>query len=112
MKDRNIKGRQMRGTDHPLTHFTEDQIKAIRLDTRTAKEIAAEYKVHFETINAIRQGRTWKHIDSKFVTRRLTEEQVKAIRLDPRPNSVIAAELGVNKSTISHIRTGRNWKHI
>jgi uncharacterized protein YjcR len=112
MKDRDDKGRQMRGIKHHLTHLTEDQIKLIRLDMRTAKEIAAEYGVHFETINAIRTGKTWKHVDGEYMRRRLTESQVIAIRGDTRPRKIIADEYGVSVATIKAIRSRRNWKHI
>jgi len=47
---------------HPNLKFTPEQIRAIRADPRVARIVALEYGVHFGTIHAIRQRRTWQWI--------------------------------------------------
>lgn len=57
-------GRKVKkGEAHGRAMLTEDQVRAIRADTRTAKEIAADYPVGHQAIGAIKARRTWTHIE-------------------------------------------------
>jgi hypothetical protein len=62
MKDKVNKSRQYRGERHHSTKFTEDQIRAIRLDPRSNSVVAAEFGVSRNAIYNIRTRRDWKHI--------------------------------------------------
>ena len=50
--------------DGTMTHakLTEEQVREIRLDTRTQKTIAADYNVTTATISDIKRGRRWSWV--------------------------------------------------
>jgi hypothetical protein len=50
------------GSAHYKTKLTDDNVMAIRKDTRLLKDIAADYGVSIPTISSIRHRRNWKHI--------------------------------------------------
>jgi len=56
----NMEDRTRDGNTHHI--LTEDQVRAIRADTRIERVIAPEYGVSRATIGQIRRGQTWKHI--------------------------------------------------
>lgn len=60
-----IKKRQMKGTDHPLSKLNEAQVREIRR-LRTLHipihKIATQFAVSFSTIQTIAAGRSWKHV--------------------------------------------------
>jgi hypothetical protein len=62
--DMDRKGRRgdFRGERHPSAKLTEEQARTIRDDRRHWREIAAEYPIGKSGIEAIRSGRTWRHI--------------------------------------------------
>ncbi len=62
LKDASNKGRMNRGTNNPACKLTEQQILAIRKDTRPQREIAKDYKVDQRNIWSIIHRQTWKHI--------------------------------------------------
>lgn len=51
-----------RGTAHHGAKLSEDDVRAIRADTRTYKQIAAAYGLHPMYVFAIRHRRTWRHV--------------------------------------------------
>lgn len=53
-----------RHADGTMTHakLTEEQVKAIRLDTRTQEAIAADYGVARKTISNIKRGKRWSWV--------------------------------------------------
>lgn len=63
MADKTKKGRQNRGETHGKAKLTENDIRAIRADTRLHREIAADYGVTFVTISDIKRRRSWAHLD-------------------------------------------------
>jgi hypothetical protein len=63
-EDRDRLGRRIakKGTEHWAARFTEDQIRAIRADTRSQRKIAAAYGTEQGTISAIKRRKIWKHV--------------------------------------------------
>ncbi len=51
-----------RGINNPKVRFTEEQILAIRRDTRTQVVIAAEYGTKQSRISEIKLGKSWTHL--------------------------------------------------
>lgn len=51
-----------RGSKHPLSKLSEDDVRAIRADSRAVRVIAADYGVSNPTIHGIKARRTWKHV--------------------------------------------------
>lgn len=71
MRDRTAKGRQahgpahslrMRGENSPNHILTEEQVLAIRADTRLQRVIAADYGIAASTVGNIKTGHSWRHI--------------------------------------------------
>lgn len=50
------------GVKHGMAKLTEDQVRAIRADTRLHRIIAAEYNLERASIGQIKNRRSWKHI--------------------------------------------------
>jgi hypothetical protein len=62
MKDRDSKQRTARGVKNGKAKLDEMQVAKIRGDLRSERTIAAALNISRGTVNAIRSGRTWKHI--------------------------------------------------
>ena len=62
MADKVVKGRQLRGERHPLSRFTEAQIRQIRADSDSSYACGKRLGVSKQTILAIRNRKTWKHV--------------------------------------------------
>jgi hypothetical protein len=62
MADMTAKGRQARGPKQALARLTEDQARAIKSSPERTRALAERYGVAYGTIEAIRRGRSWKHI--------------------------------------------------
>ena len=65
MNDKVAKGRQSRiwGERSGAHKLTSDQVRAIRVDVRRHKDIAASYGVCQATVAHIKVGRNWRHLD-------------------------------------------------
>lgn len=50
------------GEKHPLAKLSDEQVKAIRLCSLSGPELARRYGVRPQTIYAVRNRETWKHI--------------------------------------------------
>jgi hypothetical protein len=57
------KGRSPRGTRNGHTSLSDDDVRAIRNDTRAQQAIAAEYGIHQTTVSYIKRRATWAHIN-------------------------------------------------
>lgn len=68
MRDRDAKGRReprkAKGTKHGMSKLTAEQVIAIRADTRSHRDIAADYGVAKSNVQAIRAGLTWAHLQN------------------------------------------------
>ena len=105
------------GSANRSSKLTEEDVIAIRKDTRPYKEVAAEYGVHWQTIKEIIKGNEWKHLPSATNQkpdrrRKLTENDVRLIRKDTRHVTDIAAYYGVSRVTIDLVLQRKTWKHI
>jgi len=65
IQDRVTRGRGNRpiGEKHPQAKLTEDDVRRIRADDRTYKQIAADYGVSYHAIDGIKRGKRWKHVN-------------------------------------------------
>lgn len=55
--DRVIDGNSNKGSKHPNSKLTEEQVQTIRTSTKSGKELAIEFKVSQATISMIRLGK-------------------------------------------------------
>ena len=64
MDDMFDKGREnkLHGEQHARSKLTNDQVLAIRKDTRAQWQIAIDYKVSQITVSSIKRLATWKHL--------------------------------------------------
>lgn len=64
MADKVKKGRQLRGSRHPLSKLSVTQVREIKrlLPDNSNKQISLKYGVTRQAINSIRKGKSWKHI--------------------------------------------------
>lgn len=60
--DRIKHGTSNRGERCAASKLTEDQVRAIRADTRLQRIIAAEYNVRDSAISRIKSGKRWSHL--------------------------------------------------
>lgn len=51
-----------KGIKHGMAKLTDDQVIAIRKDTRLLREISQEYGISKASVSNIRLGKGWKHI--------------------------------------------------
>lgn len=58
--DRDAQGRGPLGERNPKAKLTTTAVAAIRADTRVARLVAADFRVHHTTISSIRRGDTWR----------------------------------------------------
>ena len=56
-----------RGTELPHARLTPSDVLAIRRNVhgKTARQLAAEYNVHFRTIEKVKSFETWTHVYEK-----------------------------------------------
>lgn len=115
------RGQKASGEKHSQVRLTAEQVRSIRLDARTHREIADEYRVAISYIGNIKSGRVWTGIESSVVrmgyakgernpAAKLTLAQVESIRVDDRTFTVIGKEYGVSRTTVSNIKNGRIWR--
>ena len=55
------------GSKNASAKLTEKQVIAIYRDTRTAKEIAADYSINANGVYRIKNGTRWKHITGELI---------------------------------------------
>lgn len=61
--DAAAKGRSSRGEKNGNAKLAEDDVRAIRVDARSVRVIAADYGVASETVRSIRSRKSWGHLD-------------------------------------------------
>ena len=98
--------------------LTEEQVMAIRNDTRPESEIGDEYGLTQSTINSIRIGKTYKSYGGpiqrvgRSKQRKLTREQVIDIRTSKLSGIQLAEKYSIATSTVSKIKNGERYKEI
>ena len=60
--DKRLHGTDMRGETHPQVKLTEDDVRAIRTDSRSLHSIAKDYPVTYAAISLIKRRKTWAHV--------------------------------------------------
>jgi hypothetical protein len=55
--------RAVRGEQSGMAKLTDDQVRAIRSDRRPSRHIAKDYGVGKSTINCVRSGAAWGHVE-------------------------------------------------
>ena len=109
-RDCAAKGRRgdRRGEDSARAQITEAMVVAIAGDLRPYADIAAEHGVTIPNITAIKNGRSWQHVDCVRVPRgrgtKLSSAVIAAILSDPRTSLVVGPEHGIHPSSVSRIR--------
>lgn len=63
VRDRVTRGRSANGEVNGRAVLLEHQVISIKSDPRSNRELGAIYGVHQDTIRAIRNGKTWRHLD-------------------------------------------------
>jgi len=126
------KARQQRGEKHAHAVLTDEQVIAIRADTRPQHVIAADYRVSQSQVSFIQRDEEWRHLPAMNAKRtqlgridngnkvkgeahpiaRLTEDEVRAIRRSAAPPKRLAAEYGVSDTLIYRIRQRKAWAHV
>lgn len=120
-----------RGANTKNSKLTEAHAIEILHSSEPHHILAQRYHVHTNSIQDLRNGKTWKHLDrsnqvkadlgknsaiaEKHGMARLTNEQVKVIKYQLLPiwtHKKIATIFGISQSTVSAISTGRVWKQI
>jgi len=118
-------GLMPRGTHRVESVLVESELPTIiklMLAGKKDQEIADEYGVTRQSINAIRIGDNWKHLGLTIPgryngaprTRKITAEDVPYIReciKNGKLDAEIAVEFGSHPSTIRQIRIGNTWKN-
>lgn len=57
-----MKDREFRGTKHPLSKLTDDDIRAIRSDDRAQRKIAKSYGISQPLVSKIVRLEAWTHV--------------------------------------------------
>ena len=55
-------GMRQHGEKNPHSKLNRAKVLAIRLDPRTAPEVAADYRIGASTVRAIRRGTSWPQV--------------------------------------------------
>lgn len=113
------------GETHQSAVLTEAQAVAILSDPRPHSQIAAEYKVHIQTISSLKTRASWAHLGiekgvkaPRISPRRgkskagITPEIVREIRASTERGVDLAARFGIKPQDVSDIRHRRSWAHI
>lgn len=61
-QDAHDRGRKMRGQDTSFSKLTDEQVQAIRADTRYQRDIAADYGIAQGQVCRIKRRQRWKHL--------------------------------------------------
>ena len=60
--DKDARGTRPRGENHKNTHLSDEDVRAIRRDPRTQREIAKSYGISQSPVGMIKRRETWKHV--------------------------------------------------
>jgi hypothetical protein len=125
-EDRLRNGKTNRGSKASYAKLNEDDVIAIRRDTRSVSTIADTYGVSRGAIIGALYGANWSHVPKSaddvprgpmrrgesHANSRLTADDVRAIRRDTRPQSAIAATYGITQTNVSQIKRLKTWAHV
>lgn len=63
MQESWARDRQLRGMDRPSAKLTDEKVRQIKASPLGHRRLAAAYGVARKTIEKIKAGRTWKHVE-------------------------------------------------
>lgn len=100
--------------------LTDEEVEAIRGDTRPQSAIASEYGISQTVVCAVQTGKTHKRqggpIRAKqtqgFRQRKLSASDIQTIRSSHETGKALARRFGVAASTISKIRSNKRYKEV
>lgn len=61
--DRHRRGGYVKGETDPDARLTNEQVRAIRSDSRSSRIVGHAYGVSHTTVQKIRRGEMWSHVD-------------------------------------------------
>lgn len=134
-------GRIIRGTDHPLSKLTEDDVRLIlaAVDERerlraeanrlSNKSLAQRICVSLRTVDRITQAKGWKHVqreeepmtarktvispeDEQLILALLAEREKHARQVRLLSDSKIAKKFGVSSHAVRELARGRAWREF
>lgn len=125
-KDRDLRGRQARGTRNGRAVISEEHARHILESSDSAAKLSKLYGVNKKQINRIRRGERWAHLtlspEAESIRKarskqpapsaKLNEHSVRAIRASNRSHRELAEIYGVSATTIARVRSGRDWSHV
>lgn len=118
------KRRSSWGERNGQVKLSEDQVIAIRADSRSHNRIAEEYGIHRVLVLLIKRGKRWSYIDSDIILKgrgrkgtensraKLTEEQVRKIREDKRSSIKACSDYGISSSVFRKVRSGTSYGDV
>jgi transposase len=109
-----------RGENNGGAKLTEKDVVYIRTSMESNPELAERFGVGIGTINQVRCGYQWKHVEQKAVKRpyirrgnKLTKETAYFIKHEYEgTNRDLARQLGVSAGTISDTKRGKYWPDV
>lgn len=120
-QDRVRHGTYAKGSEHPMSTLSEDDVIAICDSDCRGVDLAARYGVHPSIISDIRNGRIWKHItdsiDIKTIkawkkSEKLNQEkadEIRILRSTGASLSDISHRYSVSISTASSVCKNKTW---
>lgn len=128
--DCKTKGRQSKGSDVYNSKLSQDQIDAIRADSRSSRIVGRELGVSHRTIQLVRRGESWAHVESEVEKptsygkppqgethphAKINPAIVRSIRrLFETVGSVttVARELGLSRGIVDRVVHRTAWAHV
>jgi DNA-directed RNA polymerase sigma subunit (sigma70/sigma32) len=120
-----------RGEQQSSSKLTDQKVKEIieHLNEKTYKiiELAMMYDVDRRTIDSIKRGTSWTHIERESIasynigsnhhSSKLTENDVLEIKKKLKEGNYstltsLAKEFGITVQSLHKIKTGKSWSHI
>lgn len=111
--------RLARGESHGCVKLTEEQVRAIRSDTRSHTIVASVYGVSRGEISYIRRGVAWRHVGGSVGPRphpnnKVTQAVADEIRAIYAAGGVfqrdLASRFGITQSLVSLIVRDKSWR--
>lgn len=119
-RDRNI---VKKGEEHHRAKLTYQDIEDIKKDPRSCLKISKSYNLSSTTIQAIKNGETWKTSQKTKAYKKpsygidhymakLNPEKVREIRNSKEPLWELAKKYSVSYSTVKDVADGKTWKQV
>lgn len=127
--DATCKGRMAQGAEHYAAKLTEEQVAAIRTDTRPVRSIAEEFGVSKSTIYYAQRAKGWKRVVApaldqprekttvrkgltKNRLKHVTDEMIIEMRASADPLAALAVRYRISIPTVSRILKGQVGAHL